>query len=443
MARYCGIWRLCYGWCLLFCIFQNVEASTRVPVTLPSVQAQAEGSGAASIVGSALQVLTAPLEGEYIAASTKNVPVTGILGGTSFGLSTIIGGTKSLLKGGIQAVAIGSAIDLLVKGVGWVMDSGGNITKPGYTVGGTYTGAPRQYGTFTWSGASFFTVVKADSSALSGCNYTSNNDPYFGFSCFYSTAILPPPKPVISSDITGTTIDNFVNSQNASFVQGLLKQVCQASINPGACYTSMAQQSLILKGPSSVAGPSTTTTTTVANSDGTTSAVATTNTTNYALTYGPDYFDYSKSSQSSTTTNGKQTSSTTTSDASATTPTDQQSTDSSASASPCGGNCDGPAYQKLYQPTTDTKEGAIDSYATQVSNLPILKAATGFFNVTAGGSCPVWSVNTSLPVMSASMPINLVFDFHCQSWFVSVASYASSVMSIVCAYLAFRQAFLD
>ncbi|MEF9673161.1 hypothetical protein QNM99_17085 [Pseudomonas sp. PCH446] len=134
MARYRGIWRLCYGWCLLFCILPTVEAATRVPVNMPSVQAQVEGAGAAAIESGALKVSSAPLGMgsagfEYIEAATKNVPVRGILGGTTFGLNTIAGGAKSLLKGGVQALLVGAALDQLLKGVDWVMTDG-QLTKP-------------------------------------------------------------------------------------------------------------------------------------------------------------------------------------------------------------------------------------------------------------------------------------------------------------------------
>jgi len=445
MARYRGIWRLCYGWCLLCCVLPTVEAATRVPVTLPSVQAQVEGAGAAAVVGGALQVSTPPLVGELLLAGEKNLPVRGILGGTTFGLNTITAGAKGILRGGVATVLAGAAFDQLIKGVGWLIDGGGNISKPGSTPGGVYQGAPHQYGTFTWTNnTQFFTIVKADTNDIPGCQYTSNNDPYFGFVCSYASATLPASQPLVSSDIDGISVDQFISAQNSDFVRNLLKEVCQGSLAPARCYDSMKQQALVLQGPSTVPGETTTKTTTIANPDGTTSSVVTTDNSTYNLTYGPDYFDYSKTTQSNTATNGKPTSSTTTSDTPAdpnSDPEKQQPSD--PVASPCGINCDGPAYQKLYEPTKDTKEQALDSYASRVANLPILKAATGFFNVSVGGGCPVWQVNTSLEVMSASMPINLIFDFHCQGWFTSVASYASAVMAIVCAFLAFRQAFLD
>ncbi|MEF9673146.1 hypothetical protein QNM99_18775 [Pseudomonas sp. PCH446] len=262
-------------------------------------------------------------------------------------------------------------------------------------------------------------------------------------SCISNTPLM---IPVTDADMGA--VDAYVNSQNADFVRSLLKDVCKnasGGSSPGSCYEAMKKQSVLLTGPSSVAGDSTTTSTTVANPDGTTSNVVTTNNTNYNLTYGPDYFDYTKSTASTTTTNGKTTSTTTTGE----TPADPNNPDptkeqpSDPVASPCGANCDGPAYQKLYEPTKDTKEQALDSYASRVADLPILKAVTGFFHVSVGGGCPVWQVNTSMAILSAVMPVNLFFDFHCQGWFVSIASTASIAMSIVCAYLAFRQAFLD
>jgi len=459
-----------------------------VPVNLPSVQAQVEGAGSASLTGGALQISTA-IEGEYIAAATRNVPVRGILGGTTFGLNTIAGGAKSLIKGGLVGIAAGLAFDQLLKGIDWVMADGkpmkqspgapvqtnpgsgdyyytdnayGNYSSasdsclavakgtiagwgPGYSQPGvssiTQLSDSRFNCTFSYMGPSGiigyfpdYPIFRYGNSCPAGSSYSSSAG-----ACLSTTSTLVP-----VADADYGLVDAFVNAQNSDFVRNLLKQTCQSSLAPARCYDSMKQQALALQGPSSVPGETTTKSTTIANPDGATSNVVTTDNTNYAITYGPNYFDYTKTTQSNTTTNGKPTSSTTTSDASSDPnpdPTKEQPSD--PVASPCGTNCDGPAYQKLYQPTTDTKEQALDSYASRVADLPILKAATGFFSVSVGGGCPVWQVNTSLEVLSASMPINLIFDFHCQGWFTSVASYASAVMAIVCAFLAFRQAFLD
>lgn len=479
MARSGGVWRFCCGWLLLCCLLPAVEAATRRTVDPGTPQSQVEGATATSIAGGLLNVTGPVLEGEYIAAGTKNVPVRGILGGTSFGLNTIIGGTKSLLKGGLQAVLIGAAIDTLLKGVNWVMTDG-VLTKPAagtavptnpsqgqyyWTVSANSTQWPSAYaacqsllgGTtviedFTLLHASDgscrgYTAGHAQSTGAVPVNRFGNSCPAGSTFETVNGSCLGPSTttPVLPADIDGVTIDQFVNAQNSDFVKNLLKDVCKGSINPGACYTSMRNQALALKGPSSVDAGTTTSTTTTANSNGTTSNTVTTTNTKYNIVYGPTYFDSTKNTTTTVTTDGKPTSTTGTSEDPTSTdedPADDKPDD--PSPSPCSGtNCDGPAYTSLYTPSTDKKETTIDSFSSRISKAPIIAAASGFFTVSASAGCPVWQVNTSFAVFAATMPINLVFDEHCQSWFVSIAQYGAAVMQIVCAYLAFRQAFLD
>ena len=118
--------------------------------------------------------------------------------------------------------------------------------------------------------------------------------------------------------------------------------------------------------------------------------------------------------------------------------------DEDIAASSCSGEkCDGPACKKLYEKSKDSKESKLDSYAERVGEIPLFAAVSGCFTVSANAGCPVWETPVNFDVHGASFSYDLVFDFHCQGWFTSVASYASVVMMIVCSFLAFRQALLD
>lgn len=487
MARSGSVRRICCGWLLLFCVLSTVEASTRQPVVMPSAAVAAEKATSYAIVDGALEAYISPMSGDYIPASPKNVPVRGIIGGTSFGLNTIKSGAKSLLKGGVQALLVGAAIDQLLKGVDWLMVDG-TLTKKNNTpappvntdqTAGQYSwtsnplngwsssakGACERLGELdhgyssvsvefldedsancTIYGTPFGTqkgyVGRSGSSCPSNSSYSSSAG-----GCVSNAAIAP--LPVTYADIDSSIIDDWVNAQNSEFVKNLLKDVCHGSINPNACYDSMKKQALALKGPSTVTADATTTTTTVANPNGTTSTVVTNNNTKYNIVYGSDSFTFDKNTNTTVTTDGKPTSATTTTTdpvdpADPTTPEEPAPTPDEPTAAPCvGTNCTGPAYTKLYEPTKDTKEKFIDSFSDRITQAPIISAASGFFHVTAGSGCPVWSAHPIFSVYQASFDAELVFDFHCQPWFVSMAQYAKIVMSIVCAYLAFRQAFLD
>lgn len=98
---------------------------------------------------------------------------------------------------------------------------------------------------------------------------------------------------------------------NPDWLKSLLEASCEGSLSPGRCYdelTSLADQ---LKGPSSVKGPSSSTTSTYTRPDGTTGTTNTTTETNYTINYGPNYFDYSKTTTTTTSKDGEKPTTTT------------------------------------------------------------------------------------------------------------------------------------
>lgn len=494
MARSCFVWRICLCWCLLLCVLPTVEAGT-VNVKVPSLTSQVS-KGSAVLSDSKLTFSTA-IEGEFIPAPTKNVPVRGILGGTEFGLRTIIPNAKSLLRGGLAGVAAGYAFDKLIDGLGWAMDPKTNTPVKKVPAG------PIKY---VPSGTNYAWVVEgaAYSSAGAACSAiydkyspgypdpgmslsvagngafcrvtssdwhsTSANIERFGSTCPNGSGYNSVTGSCDATTGGGTkaltdadwiSVDDFIKAQNSDFVKNLLQQSCLGSNNPEGCYQSLRTQQLALRGPPTVDAGTTTTTTTSPASDGTVNTTVTATTTSYNMAYQPASFTFNKHTSTTTTINGKPSGTTETVEQPSdevspddpasedpsqnpTDPTKDPETETPTTPSPCAGTtCDGPAYTKLYEPTKDTKEKYLDSYISRVKALPLFASVGNFFKVTASAGCPVWSSTADFNVLGASSSYNLVFDFHCQGWFVSVASYASAVMSIVCAFLAFRQAFLD
>lgn len=472
-------WRFCFGWCLLLCVLSSVEAATKT-VNVPSIADQV-AKGTPSLADSVLTMNTA-IEGEFIPAATKNVPVRGIIGGTEFGLNTIKTATRGLLRGTVPTIVAGLALDQLLKGLDWVEKDGQVVKKAPSDTAAPTTGTDY----YQWTAAS-----GSASSAEEGCfslldssgalaawgdraakRMTGFSDPAhancegyvvkdgtfligltsvrYGSGCpanseysatrgaCYGSTYVP------LSDTDFIDMDTWINNQDSAFVRDLLKQSCVGSNNPNGCYESLRKRQLDLRGPSSVDAGSTTTTSTHANSDGTTSTTVTTTNNKYNMTYSPTTMTYTSHSTTVSSTDGKPGDSTSTDENPSDEADPDPDSDDDTTPSPCAGTgCDGPAYVKLYEPTKDTKEQYLDSYASRVKALPIISSASGFFTVSASAGCPSWSTNVNFDVLGASFSYDLLFDFYCQSWFVSMAAYAKAVFSIVCAYLAFRQAILD
>jgi len=494
MARSCVVWRICLCWCLLLCVLPTVEAGT-VKVNVPSLTSQV-AKGVPAYADSKLTFSTA-IEGEFIPAPTKNVPVRGILGGTEFGLRTITPKAKSLLKGGLAGIAAGYAFDQLIDGLGWAMDpktqtpvkkvpagpiqyvpqgnnyywstNGKNFSSAGAACSDLFSlytpGWPDPSSTLTVTGDTAWCYLKASdwhnaSAAIKRYGSTCPDGSAYAADTGSCNATTGGTTKALT-DADWISVDDFIKAQNSDFVKNLLQQSCLGSNNPEGCYQSLRTQQLALRGPSSVDAGTTTTTTTSPASDGTVNTTVTATTTSYNLAYQPASFTFNKHTSTTTTINGKPSGTTETVEQPSdevspddpasedpaenpTDPTKDPETETPTTPSPCAGTtCDGPAYTQLYEPTKDTKEKYLDSYISRVKALPLFASVGNFFKVTASAGCPVWSSTADFNVLGASSSYNLVFDFHCQGWFVSVASYASAVMSIVCAFLAFRQAFLD
>lgn len=262
------------------------------------------------------------------------------------------------------------------------------------------------------------------------------------FKC-HKTQLLP------LDDSDYALMEAFANAQNSAWLQGLLKDVCSASLNPAACFNDMAGEGRKLSGPPTLAGPSKTTSSTYTDPNGVSQQVTTTQAITYNITsYGSNYYDYSKTI--TTTKTGTDGSSETTTETETPVVTDEdkpqddpQEEQEQVAAVPCSGSsCDGPAYEDQYQPTEQTKEDHIDSYVDRISSIPIIQAVGNLFDITAGGSCPVWTFNHQLEIGGFSTNINLVFDYLCQPWFTQYGPWIRAVIYLVAVYAAIRVALL-
>ncbi|WP_324709574.1 hypothetical protein [Pseudomonas citronellolis] len=475
MARYCGVWRLRLWWCLCVCLLcapVASEAATRKYVTRPS--AQTEFTKATSVSGTAESFTAsgAAIEGEYIPAATKNVPVRGILGGVESGATTISSGLKKGLKSNPGQLALMATVSAALAGVDWVMNEGVLSKKIDQTAPTSqycylfdYSGYGSQCDSpnalagglgayFSATGRSCPTFsISLNSSKSGGIIYFSCNTGSFSVNihsngacsgsvnsfgdCVVGTQFVP----LSSADYD--SIDPWLNKQSASWLNDLLKDVCNASNSPGACFDEMKTASKALTGPATVDAGTQTTTSTYTKPDGTTGSRQQTQQVTYNIKYGDTYYDYSKEIKTVNYEDGVKTGESTESEDPNVTDEQPAEEDDQPSASPCAANCDGPAYTDLYTPTTDTKESALDSYAARVRNIPIINAASNFFTVSVSASCPIWQANGSVDLLGKSFDYDLKFDYHCQPWFTDYRSFAMAVVLIIAALGAFWVATLD
>ena len=89
-----------------------------------------------------------------------------------------------------------------------------------------------------------------------------------------------------------------------------------------------------------------------------------------------------------------------------------------------------------YPHGTDTVNAALDDFSASVSALPIVSQTAGFFTVTGGGSCPVFT----LPETAWTPSVTL--DVFCGDLMTGVINVLGGVMMVGAAWVAFKWAFL-
>lgn len=491
MDRLCCVLRSRLWLYLLLCVLQvtAAHAATRKYVSMPS-DSDVVGSGrGSSVSGDLLNIPGNPIEGEYIPSS---------YGGGSKGTklpvqpqyqyvkSRTINGMVGKLKGGnLAGIGLTIGLQYMLDQVGGFIDENGQPVKripddgsnyaPGPTdlrwsmakphsstptqpVAGSASAVCTIYGKAFAAGYTGVTYVGSsitgETATQATCNYQFNQNGTVksGTAVATRTGETCPSgydrtgNNCVKSS-TGTTpltqadydlMAAAAAAKDSEWLKERLKEHCQGSIAPEKCYESL-RDSVRLTGPASVQGPTQTTTGTYTKPDGTTGTTSSTSTTNYNIKYGDNYYDYSKSVTTTKTQDGQKVSEETTTESEEPVEEEKPQDD----PSPCVANCDGPAYSDKYTPTTQTKENVIDDYLSRVKAAPILSAGSNFLTVSVGASCPVWEVHHNMQILGATMPIDLVFDFHCLPWFVDFQPWAALVFAIVCAFGAFYIAILD
>ena len=468
MDRFCCVlWtRLCV--CLLLCVLSvSSYSATRKHVTMPTNSSVVNSGNGATRSGDLLNVPGDPLEGEYIPSSYSSTKGTKLPVKPTYDYSiprTLKGMTNNL-RGGVYGVVLGVGLQYMLDSVDAIIEDG-KVRVPSLSPvsGGYYWTAPNTSTKFESAASSCEYVRTTYGNTFSSYKLSPVNDATYkcimvlpsgsenlsvtlirnGTGCpvgaiydYDTGACMAQTGTRDATDADYDLMEAAANAKDSDWLKDRLREHCEGGLSPESCYESL-RDSVSLDGPASVAGPTSTTSGTYTKPDGTTGTTSTTTTNNYTVSYGPTYYDYSKTTVVTKTEDGVPVSEETTTEEEAVTEEEQQET-----PVPCSSNCDGPAYADQYTPTTVQKEGVIDDYLSRVGNAPILAAGAGFLSVSVGGSCPVWEVHESLNLFSESMAIDLVFDFHCLPWFIDFQPFAAIIMSIVCAFFAFRIAMLD
>lgn len=479
---------LCLWWGLLLCTLPVAQAATRQHVTMPS-NLTATTTGVATKGQGVLHVGVS--QGEYIAANRMNrkVPIK-VLKTIDYSIPRTINQAKGLLKANLGQVLLGGVIAGAVGAVGWVMsDDNTKIRKK------VSEGSPipvDQYGWLMIDGPSCVGQKFPSPEAAYPCItdfYTSYLGPGYQIERGSIVELEPGHKQVrlkvtylpngivntvsysgrlvvqghcpapgyiagdqcvsgepqyvdVTADEIDTTFGNFATAQDADWLNSLLRESCAGSISPEACMQSL-RDSVSTSGPDTVPGESTTTTGTYTRPDGTTGTTQTTSNTTYNIKYGPTYFDWTENKTVIHHKDGQKTGEETTTEGDE--PVDEQSPedDEQATPMPCGGDCEGPAYKDLYEPTSETRESIIDDYMARARAAPILAAVGGFFDVSGNAACPIWSQHVYADMGFTALDWTLTFDFFCTELALGLYPWASSVLCLVAAWVAFRWGILE
>lgn len=407
-------WAQCAALILLWLLGLEASAATRKYVTLPSAKSVASGNGATSRNGDLLNKQGAPLEGEYIPGESlnKSVPVP-IIPRIDFSIPTTINAAKGLLKGGVQGMLLNAALQGMLDSVGAFIDENGQIGKPSSSVVSPAPGTSDYYwqidgysqhwpspsaacDSLDYAGNDF--SFSMDSDGVSGwCKRPSGSTPYirrYGSSCpigstydLSTGSCLTQSGSTQLSDADWDAMGQFADGQSAEWLDGLVKDICTTD----SCFEALKAGSS-LSGPSSIPGGSTTTTGTYTRPDGTTGSQTSTTTTNYRITYGDNYYDYSKSTTTTTAQDGKTTSESQTDEN--TDPTTEEKPDDSFT------DPDMPKVPSFYkQQYPDGLKGVWESKKSELDGSSFLQFLRSFIP-SFSGTCPSWGLSFDLGFIS-------------------------------------------
>lgn len=480
--------------CVVSALAPGAHAATRKHVNMPSAQTSISSPTATATKSGSNVTTEVPLEGEYIPSDYSGSKGTKlpVKSRTDHSIPRTINHVKNGIRGGLAGVISAVAFGYLLDEIGGFIDENGQPVKPGEEAATTpssywcaYQSPSQCNGTDYWRVRrlipdSFYNdhvaFVQASNPAFVGCSYTvttvtsttvglttkmSNNGCatitstqnftlYRLGSCeagyTYSESkrqCVRPGAPMPLTDADYQLLEQAAIAKDSPFIRDLIKQTCEGSLNPSACFDDIADNPA-LTGPATLQGPTTNSTTNWVDGNGVAHQTITNNRVDYKITYGPTYYDYSKKVTTTKTTDGQQTEQTTEEETEEVTdeetpPKEEQQEDPVLCQ---GQNCDGPAYVDLYDPTDTTKEDALDSYQQRLAAVPIIQAVGGLFDVSVSGSCPVWSYHDTFTVGQAAMPIDLTFDHLCQPWFTQYGPWIRAVVYLVGIALAIRVALL-
>lgn len=305
-------------------------AATRVPVKMPSASSVANGAGTAAKSGENVRIPGTPGT-EYIPRTPSGTPGTPIkvIPTIDYSIPRTINQVKSNLKANAAQAVLGAAVAAAVAGVGWVMNpENTELKRKGTAVDGIETSGPKTSGfepTFICSrmgpsvygkitpvtyGTVLYAVWVGPSTGIpSGYNLFGNNCTQSGFPpgavsrarAISDSDIKPALFPL--GDADWNSLGAQINGSTADFIKSLIKESCNGSNNPGGCFDSLMSQSA-LSGPATVSGGTTTTTSSFTRPDGSTGVRTQESTTNYNVTYGPNYFDFTKTVTNNTYEDG-------------------------------------------------------------------------------------------------------------------------------------------
>lgn len=454
MDSICGVFRLGLWFGCLLCVLPIANATT-VPVTVPSAHATVKNSSGVSISGNSLRV-TGPLQGTFIPGegpgsrvSLKVKPVV------DFSIPRTINAIKPLVrKGFAPALATAGVVWAInqLPGASFDPQTGQpviNVSNTGWVMTGTsspvYNSSQVNIhcSNLAYSTNRLWHRLEPIGNSRLNClgemrqtNGTVISSQLLTFYTYY----FEPPRLQPFTDQNYTTLDSKLDMiVNPSWVRDMLLASCSDAPNPESCVDFLKDWQSNIVGPSTVPGGSTTTTSTYVKPDGTVGTKGSTTTNNYKVTYGPTSFTFNKTSTTTYTQDGVETGTDVTEETPAPDEEPTPPEEEQEQSSPCTTDCDGPEYEDLYEPTEDTKEDHIDSYSDRVSDIPIIAAVGGLFDVSvSASSCPTWSYNSTLDIGVASMPIDLNFDYHCLPWFVSLGPWIQTIFLLGCTLAAIR-----
>lgn len=342
--------------------------------------------------------------GEAAAMPGTNNPVAKIKPGAVVPKSRVITSFKNALKATPAQMAVGIATSAALAGVGWLMEDGVLVKKTveaegikyyEYPVPDTITCALAQdLPTGIYRSPSYWHVVLPNNTGFppqyeyyNNCNpkYIARRKAVAGYD-----PRIEQKSPVTESDFA--TLDPWLNQQNAAFFDGLIRESCEGSLSPDACYESLRSSSPA-SGPTSLTGASTTRTTTTKNPDGSTSTKQDVTNTTYNFTYGDNYFDISTNRTTTTYTDGQQTSTTTETD---TTPPQDNQPEVEEEEQYTFSDTEMPEVPSFYeQKYPDGLAGVWDSARADVDSSAFIEFLKGFIP-SFSGTCPAFSLNMNI-----------------------------------------------